>query len=204
MKSRANIFRSVQTLHYPRLSDWLPTDISLSFPPENSLLLSRISISRIRRLIWYLLSFHKHRWQKKDAEKGKPAYVSRWKPTLKDPFVCGLVLRPWEWKVWKRVCMLCWQLWSQIWWESELWGAWWRLKVFWGCSQPMLCPGRLLNCSCRKVPSVTSLTGHVAKRCSLMGHCHPPHQVRGSSLSHSWKLKSDLEGHLGVRKNHPT
>ena len=141
----------------------------------------------------------------------KPAYVSWWKLTLKVPFVCSLVLRHREWKVWKSVHILSWQLWSQSWWESELWGVCWWFNVLsalgavlWGCSQRCHIRGDpgLLDCSGRKEPSVTTFTGHVAKRCSLMGCCQTCSSREGNTFCQDWKLKSDQQGSTGIRKDH--
>lgn len=50
-----------------------------------------------------------------------------------------------------------------------------------GCSQRcyVRVDSGLLDCSSRKEPSVTTLAGHVAERCGLMGCCQPAHQLRG-------------------------
>lgn len=69
------------------------------------------------------------RGMRKRDRREKPAYVSWWKLILKGSFVHCLMLRHWEWKVWKSIRIFSWQLWNQSWWESELRGVWWWFKV---------------------------------------------------------------------------
>lgn len=81
-----------------------------------------------------------------------------------------------------------------------------RGEVLWGRSQRcyVRVDSGLLNCSSRKKPSVPTLTGHVAKRCSLMGCCQPAHQGEGNTFCQGWKLKSDQRGRSVIRKDHIT
>lgn len=59
-----------------------------------------------------------------------------------------------------------------------------RGEVLWGCNHwcYVRADSGLLDCSSRKKPSATTLAGHVAKRCSLMGCCQPAHQVKGNTF----------------------